>query len=100
MNPRYTALPLIASVLKLLAAIVLVVGLASAAWALLFGAWPGFWSGHVHAAGNRLLSAAIRGIVLWAIAELVHVALDIEENTRRAADAVAKTGAIDTAATK
>ena len=101
MNPRYTALPLIASVLKLLAAIVLIIGILGAAWTLIFGGpWPGFWSGHVRAAGIQFINATIRGFSLWAIAEFIHVALDIEENPRRAADSVAKAGTIDIAPAK
>lgn len=105
MNPRYTALPLIALVLKVLAFLLLVAGLGyvfkylvlgSSAKALLVASGqstmtvalnahllPALWAG----------TKAVFGFLgLYTAAELIHVVLDIEENTRRAADTVAGGG--------
>jgi hypothetical protein len=92
MNPRYTALPLIAVVIKLLAWLVIVIAILGSLKFLFLGVegWN-FWKGHVVMAFWELVNGAIRGIVLLAVAEGVHVLLDIEENTRRAADAATGT---------
>ena len=84
MNPRYTALPVIAVCLKAVAHLSLVAGVvaaACAAWRPMCGGWSGlgvflFW----------LLATFAAYLFLLAFAEGIHVLLDIEENTRRAAD--------------
>jgi hypothetical protein len=89
MMPRYTALPILSMILKLFGWIVITAGAVSA-FAMVFAASPdntlrvalaaAFW---------RLLDALVRGVLILAAAEGIHVLLDIEENTRRTAEAAA-----------
>lgn len=105
MNPRYTALPLIALVLKLLAFLLLVAGLGYVLKYLVLGSSA---KALLVASGESALAVSLKAHVLpalWAgvktvfgflglftAAELILVVLDIEENTRRTADTVAGAG--------
>jgi hypothetical protein len=105
MNPRYTALPLLALVLKVLSFLLLLAGLGYVLKYLVFGSSA---KALLVASGHSTLAVALKAHVLpalWAgtkavfgflglftAAELIHVILDIEENTRRAADTIAGGG--------
>lgn len=107
MNDRYTALPLISMGLRILGYVVLALGILSFLYLLLFGVSVsiplpggvapgeittsfGFWNGHVVPAFSALIEGFIRALLLLGASELIHVLLDIEENTRPAsADTVA-----------
>lgn len=84
---RYAALPLISFLLKLLGYL--------AVLAAVFGAGRILFQGRVAAdltevilqAGWRLVYGLGEALLLIAASEIIHVLLDIEANTRRAADA-------------
>ena len=109
MNTRYTALPIISAALKLLAWLVIILGVLGALKMLIWGPSalasferfaaelrPGFLRGHLRPAIWGLIETTIRGLILLAASEGIHVGLDIEENTRRAADAASGTTATTT----
>jgi uncharacterized ion transporter superfamily protein YfcC len=89
MMPRYTALPILAMILKIFGWLVIIAG-AVAAFAMVISSPAdatlrtalarAFW---------RLLESLVRGTLVLAVAEGIHVLLDIEENTRRTAEAAA-----------
>jgi protein-S-isoprenylcysteine O-methyltransferase Ste14 len=86
---RYPALRIIAVVLKILAVITAIAGLVGG---LSFTSLTG--SSYLPYAGALSGLAVILGglcyaLFLWASAEMINVALDIEENTRRAAASLA-----------
>jgi hypothetical protein len=100
MNGRYTALPMISMGLRILGYIVLVLGVLTAVYYLIFGQpvvtldfgsfqvpKPGFIRGHLVPAFWALIDSGIRALLLVGAAELIHVMLDIEENTRGASGA-------------
>ena len=105
MNPRYTALPLIALVLKVLAFLLLLTGLGYVLKYLVLGSAA---KALLVASGESTMTVALKAHLLpalWAgtkaglgflgfftASELIHVVLDIEENTRRAADTIAGAG--------
>lgn len=85
---RYASLPLISLLIKLLGFLTLGFGLAI----FLFGVVAMFSQGSARGLGLFLLQlfgSLIVSVALIAASEVIHVLLDIEENTRRAADAVA-----------
>jgi hypothetical protein len=93
MNTRYTALPVIAMVLKIIAFVVLLFGFINALnlFAVYSAPDATLW--------NRLIvallsfgSSVVNFVLLLAASELIHVVLDIEENTRRSADTLAGGG--------
>ena len=88
MNSRYTVLPVVAMLLKLLSYVVLVVGAVLVLKHLFVGVAEsmGFWQGNVVPAAKELISTLIRGLLLFAAADLIHVVMDIEENTRRVSE--------------
>lgn len=84
-TPRYASLPLISLLLKLSG--FLLVGFAVALF--LFGVVVMVSRGSAAALGlfvGILAGGLVLALVLIALAELIHVFLDIEEHTRRAAD--------------
>ncbi len=95
MNGRSTALPMISMGLRILGYVVLIFGVLTAMWYFFHGVTiptiagveikTSFWAGHVAPAFWELLNSAIRALLLVGAAELIHVLLDIEENTRREA---------------
>jgi hypothetical protein len=94
MNGRYTALPMISMGLRILGYVVLIIGILASLSYLFFGIsvpqiagfnGPGFWATHIVPAYTALVESAIRALLLVGAAELIHVVLDIEENTRREA---------------
>ncbi len=111
MVPRYTALPIIAIILKILSYVVLVVTLLSSAYLLVVGSMPrlpvdtydtvlnpqmisttqgllgsSFLHTHLIPAFTTLLAGSLMTLFIMAFAHGIHVLLDIEENTRRTAD--------------
>lgn len=86
-TPRYALLPVVALILKLLGYLLLVT-------AVISGLSTFFGGGRTSPdltetfllAVQRILSGMIHGFLLIAASEVIHVLLDIEENTRRAAD--------------
>lgn len=105
MVPRYTTLPIIAIILKIMAwtilfaaflssAFLLVVGSDSAAAAAMAGEARSllrspFLHGHLVPAFVHLLGGSLLALLVMAVADGIHVLLDIEENTRRVADLAA-----------
>jgi hypothetical protein len=89
MNTRYTVLPVVAMLLKVLSYVVLVAGLVLVLKDLFLGVAEGspFWLGHVLPACREMVYTLVRGLLLFSAAELIHVVMDIEENTRRASEA-------------
>jgi hypothetical protein len=98
MNTRYTVLPVVAMLLKLLSYVVFVVGMVLVLKYLFLGIAEGadFWLGHVVPAGKELVSTLVRGLLLFATSELIHVVMDIEENTRRTSEAATGGGVVAT----
>lgn len=96
MNARYTTLPVIAMLFKVAAFVVLVAGICGVISILAAGfpATPDaspfarIW-GPVLLAIHSLGWTLLKFLILFAISELIHVALDIEENTRRTAELAA-----------
>ena len=85
---RYPALRIIAVVLKVLAVITAIAGLVGG---LSFSSLtaPSYFPNAGAISGLAMLGGLMLGLCyalfLWASAEMINVALDIEENTRRAA---------------
>lgn len=85
-TPRYASLPLVSLLLKMLGFLTLGFGVA----VFLFGIFAMISRGSVQPLGLFLLQlfgSIVLSVVLIAVADLIHVMLDIEENTRRSADA-------------
>lgn len=83
---RYASLPLVSLLLKLIGFLLL--GFAVAIF--LFGIYAMISRGSTAALGffvGQLVGGVIASVLLIAASEVIHVILDIEENTRRAADA-------------
>jgi hypothetical protein len=81
MEKRYGALRLIANMHQMAAFLVVILGIAAALFA---SAW-----GTAAAIPAAIVAVAVSGVValfLWAVAESILVIIDIEENTRRAAE--------------
>lgn len=78
MNTRFPALTTIAILLKVLAAIIALGGLIGA---FVIGGGPGF---------AEFILTVIAVITLWAYAEIIAVALAIEDNTHRTSDATVR----------
>ena len=105
MVPRYTALPIIAIILKIMAWIVLLAALASSAYLVVVGSGPPqsallgaearallrspFLHWHLMPAFVNLVGGTLLSLLIMAVADGIHVLLDIEENTRRVADLAA-----------
>ena len=104
MVPRYTALPIIAIILKILSYVVLLVTLLSSAFLLVVGSMPqvsqtisttpgilgsSFLHAHLIPAFTSFLSGSLLTLFIMAFSHGIHVLLDIEENTRRTADLAA-----------
>lgn len=90
-TPRYASLPLLALLLKLLGYLILLYSIVAAGHTV----WVGRSAFNiteplVHAAG-LLFYGVLYAILIIAGSELIHVVLDIEENTRRASDAANET---------
>lgn len=84
-TPRYATLPLISLIMKLIGYCTLGFGVAI----FLFGIFAMISRGSVSALGVFLLQlfgSVVLSIMLIAFSDLIHVILDIEENTRRSAD--------------
>jgi protein-S-isoprenylcysteine O-methyltransferase Ste14 len=82
---RYPALRIIAVVLKILAVITAIVGLLGGlSFTSLIGTNYLPYAGGLSALAI-ILAGLCYALFLWASAEMINVALDIEENTRRAA---------------
>lgn len=111
-NARYSALPIVALVLKVLGFVVILGGMVMAAVYFISGTTeplvqlglmmdlkaenvarvvPGFWVGHLVPACKEFICTVIIGTLLIGTSEAIHVLMDIEENTRRSADAATKT---------
>ena len=97
MRKKYFALRLIASVLKVFAWLTLILGLVSFVVTMLLGgmfyragALYGLLMGHIPMASLGLFGALLLFVLLYAAAEVLYVSLDIEENTRRCAELLAK----------
>lgn len=85
-TPRYGSLPLVSLLMKLLGFLTLGFGVA----VFIFGVIAMVSRGSYSALGAFLLQlfgSVVLSIVLIALADLIHVLLDIEDNTRRTADA-------------
>ena len=100
MNPRYTALPVISMILKVLGWLLILAGVLYSVKYLILGVpvnsmrlFDRVWRGHIEAGITALFWPLLGGVLLIGVAESVHVLLDIEENTRRAADAARGTAA-------
>ncbi len=101
MVPRYTALPIIAMFLKVFGWILIAAAVVSSALVLVFGQKTGaeladaagaavqseFLRIHLAAAFWALVNGLVRGLLVLGASEAIQVLLDIEENTRRAAEA-------------
>ncbi|MBX7245921.1 MAG: hypothetical protein K1X53_10515 [Candidatus Sumerlaeaceae bacterium] len=93
MNPRYTKLAVVALLLQVVSILTLIAGPSWSAWLLVryFSAEASqrFFSVHeaVMGAAAFTAKAVLASLILFAFSELIHVLLDIEVNTRRAADA-------------
>ena len=88
MNTRYTLLPFVSMVLQLLAYLMFLAAIILGVKYLFLGtAIEGVWQGHIVPSVKVFLNLAIKGFILLAVSEGIHVLMDIEENTRRAADA-------------
>lgn len=90
-------------ILKALAWLVMLFGLLYAAKYLLLGgpyasggAFSKFWHGHIEACFSAAMRALIQGLLLLGASESILVLLDIEENTRRGADAASGVPAANT----
>jgi hypothetical protein len=86
-TPRYASLPLVSLLMKLLGFLTLGFGVA----VFLFGIYAMISRGSMAALGMFLLQlfgCVVLSIILIALADLIHVLLDIEDNTRRSADAL------------
>jgi uncharacterized membrane protein len=97
MRKKYFALRLIASVLKVFAWLTLILGLISFVVTMVLGgmfyragAMYGLLTGHIPMASLGLFGALLLFVLLYAAAEVIYVSLDIEENTRRCAELLAK----------
>ncbi len=97
MRKKYFALRLIASVLKVFAWLTFILGLISFVVALVLGGMfyragvmYGLMVGHIPMASLGLFGALLLFVLLYAAAEGIYVSLDIEENTRRCAELLAK----------
>lgn len=87
---RYASLPLISLILKLTGFLTIGFGVAI----FLFGVYAMISRGTVEPLGAfilQLFCSAVAAVLLIAVSELIHVFLDIEENTRRIADAATGT---------
>lgn len=87
---RYASLPLISLLIKLTGFLTLGFGVAI----FLFGVYAMISRGTIDALGAfvlQLFGSIVIAMLLIAFSELIHVFLDIEENTRRAADAATGT---------
>ena len=84
-TPRYGSLPLISLLLKLFGFLLL--GFAVAIF--LFGIYAMISRGTLQGIGmfvGQLIGGIILSVLLIALSELIHVFMDIEDHTRRAAD--------------
>jgi uncharacterized membrane protein len=88
MEKRYGALRFIATIHKVAAGLVLVIGG--------FTAFGTFTRGMESYGVLAAIVAVVVAILLWAIAESILVVIDIEANTRRAADILANREAAPT----
>jgi hypothetical protein len=97
MNTRYTALPIVSAILKIIGWVVIILAIIGTGYHVLVG-YPGvkFWDGHIAMPFAALIAGASHGLILLAASEGIHVLLDIEENTRRAADSASGTVAATT----
>ena len=88
-TPRYASLPLISLIIKLMGYLALGFGAAL----FIVGVIAAIRSkGSVEIIGLflvQLLATVVAAVLLIAFSELIHVLLDIEENTRRSADIAA-----------
>ena len=91
---RYPALRLIALILKIVAVLTavggVITGFSAAAITSSLPNYAGIASSGIGAAGSAIgwmifLVALCYALFLWASAEMIHVLIDIEENTRRSA---------------
>ena len=91
---RYPGLRIIALLLKILAVLTAIggaiTGLSAASIASSLPNYPGIGSPGIGAAGSAIgwiifLLSLCYALFLWASAEMIHVLIDIEENTRRSA---------------
>ncbi len=89
-TPRYPALRVIAFLLKILAALTAIGGVITGlSAASITNSLPN--SAGIGAAGSAIgwiifLGSLCYALFLWASAEMIHVLIDIEENTRHSAD--------------
>lgn len=84
-TPRYASLPLISLLLKMLGYLGLGFGVA----VFLFGIYAMIARGTLEPLPMfflQLFACVVASVVLIALADLIHVLLDIEDNTRRTAD--------------
>lgn len=91
---RYPGLRIIAFILKILAVLTAlggaITGLSAASITSSLPNYPGIGSPGIGAAGSAIgwiifLLSLCYALFLWASAEMIHVLIDIEENTRRSA---------------
>lgn len=86
---RYPVLRILTVILKVLAAVSVVGG---GLWAADAASLPANFGGVMPGSGLAfliILGALMNAVFLWGWAEVINVALDIEENTRRAATSLA-----------
>lgn len=91
---RYPALRIIALLIKILAVLTaiggVITGFSAATITSALPSYPGIASQGIGAAGTAIgwiifLVSLCYALFLWASAEMIHVLIDIEENTRRSA---------------
>jgi len=85
---RYASLPLLSLLLRLCGYTAFLFGIGQAALVLWQSDWTGRWSTPISSALQSVFWGFVRALELIIIAEGIHVLLDIEQNTRRTADAV------------
>lgn len=96
---RYPALRIIALLLKIFAVLTAIgaaiTGLSAASLTSSLPTYPGIATQGIGAAGSAVgwiifLAGLCYALFLWASAEMIHVLIDIEENTRRSAASTVK----------
>jgi len=86
---RYPALRIISVILKILAVVAVLGAVLSALSAMSLPSSFGIGLAGSVVGGFIVILGLCYGLFLWASAEMIHVLIDIEENTRRSAAAVA-----------
>lgn len=84
---RYASLPLLSGLLRVCGYLAFLFGIFQAVLILWRGGSPLSMASHVSPALQSIFWGVVRALELLIIAEGIHVLLDIEQNTRRSAEA-------------